>query len=123
MPVYNKTQTMKKLMTLCFFAFAMILGTQSVASQNIIEINSLASKKTQELKQVIKFSDETEELIYKTYQTYEQKKYDLEQLKARGESVAQEDVKRVENIIVEQFRSIFTEEEFARYLEFEKNQK
>ncbi len=114
---------MKKLITLCFFAFAMILGTQSAASQNIIEINSLAAEKTQELKKVIKFTDETADLIYKTYQIYEQKKYDLEQLNARGESVAKDDVKKVENILSEQFKTIFTEEEFERYLEFEKNQK
>lgn len=110
-------------MTLCFFAFAMILGSQTVAAQSVIEINSLAAKKTQELKKAIKCNHDTEDLIYKTYQNYEQKKYNIEELKAQGKSVSQEDMKKFENSLSEQFKAIFTEDEFERYLEFEKNQK
>lgn len=114
---------MKKILTLCFFAFAMILGTQTVAAQSVIEINSLASKKTQELKSVIKFNDDTEDLVYKTYQDYEYKNYNIEELKAQGKSVSQDDMKKFENFLSEQFRSIFTEDEFQRYIEFTNNQK
>lgn len=113
---------MKKIMTLCLFAFTMILGTQTVAAQSVIEINSLAAKKTQELRKVIKFNDETEDLVYKTYQDYEQKKYDIEKLKAQGESVSKDDMKKFDNLLPEQFRTIFTEDEFQRYIEFTNNQ-
>lgn len=114
---------MKKIMTLCFFAFAMILGTQTVAAQSVIEINSLAAKKTQELKSIIKFNHETEDLVYKTYQNYEYKKYSIEELKAQGKSVSQEDMKKFDNLLPEQFRAIFTEDEFQRYIKFTNNQK
>lgn len=110
-------------MTLCFFAFAMVMGTQTMVAQNTIEINSLAAKKTQELKKVIKFNTDTEDLIYKTYQNYEQKKYDIEKLKAQGKTVSQNDMKKFENFLPEQFRTIFTEEEFQRYIAYTNNQK
>ncbi|MEZ4793114.1 MAG: hypothetical protein R2783_06535 [Gelidibacter sp.] len=114
---------MKKIMTLCFFAFAMILGTQTVAAQSKVEINSLAAKKTQALKKAVKFNNDTEDLVYQTYLSYEKKKYSIDKALTEGETISDEDRKKVDNILTDKFKSIFTAEEYRRYLAFEDSQK
>ena len=59
---------MKKIITLCVFAFALVLGTQTMNGQTMVEINQAAFTKTQELKKIIKFDAETEEEVYLVYQ-------------------------------------------------------
>ena len=114
---------MKKIITLCFFAFAMIIGTQTAVSQSLIEINSLAAKKTQALKKVLKFNAETEELIYTTYQAYEQKKSNMEKIVEDGRSVSSQDQKKIDAMLTDKFKSILTDEQFKRYLSFADEQK
>jgi hypothetical protein len=114
---------MKKIITLCFFAFAMILSTQTMTAQSMVEINSLASKKTQDLKKAIKFDTNTEELVYQTYQAFEQKKYNIVKLESEGKVVSAEDQEKIDNMLIEKFKNIFTVEEFNRYLAFLDNQK
>lgn len=114
---------MKKLMTLCLFAFAMILGTQTITAQSMIEVNSLASEKTQELKKVIKFDSDTEDLVYKTFQTYLQKKESLQKITDSGATVSTEDRSKIENMLSDKFKSIFTEDQFNRYMAFVENQR
>ena len=110
-------------MTLCFFAFAMVLGTQTVAAQSMVEINSIASKKTQELKKAIKFSDETEDKVYETYQLYEQKKATLTKTEAEGGTVSAEDKATINNILNERFKNLFDEREYAIFQKISKEQK
>ena len=114
---------MKKIMTLCFFAFAMVLGTQTVAAQSMGEINSIASKKTQELKKAIKFSDETEDKVYETYQLYEQKMATVTKTEAEGGTISEEDKTIIKNILNERFKNIFNEREYETYLKIAKDQK
>jgi fructose-1,6-bisphosphatase len=114
---------MKKLITLCLFAFVMILGTQSSFAQSIIETNALASEKTQELKKVVKFNSDTEDMVYKTYQEFVQAQASLDKINASGGTVSAEEQKKVDMLLNEKFKSIFTQEEFIRYSEFvEKHQ-
>ncbi len=109
---------MKKLLTLCFFAFAMVLGTQTIAAQSTVEINSLASKKTQELKKAVKFSNETEHIVYETYQEYEQKMAKVTKLEAEGKTITSEEKKVIANMVSDKFQKIFSESEFERYEAF-----
>ena len=114
---------MKKIITFCFFAFAMILGTQTVAAQSMVEINSIASKKTQELKKAVKFNNDTEDMVYKTYQAFEKKKANLEKITASGETVSAEDKQKINNMLNEKFKSIFTPEQYKLYLAYADQQK
>ena len=114
---------MKKIITICLFAFAMVLGTQTVAAQSKVEINSIASKKTQELKKAIKFNSDTEDKVYQTYQMYEQKMANLEKIIASGETVADEDKEKINNMLNDKFRTIFTPEQYKLYLEYADQQK
>jgi len=47
---------MKKIITFCFFAFALVIGTQNVLAQNKLEINKEANEKAYELRKQLKFS-------------------------------------------------------------------
>ena len=114
---------MKKIMTLCFFAFAMVMGTQTVAAQSLVEINSLASKKTQELKKNVKFDDATEHQVYEAFQAFEQKTASVTKIEASGKTVSSEEKETIKNMLVEKLKNIFTEDQFVRYLEFSKNKK
>lgn len=108
-------------MTLCFVVFTMILGTVSMSAQSNVEINSLASKKTQELKKVVKFNSDTEELVYQTYQAFEQKKYKVDKVLAKGGTITAEEKEKINNMLTEKFKTIFSAEEFERYLSYIEN--
>ena len=40
---------MKKIITLCVFAFTLMIGSQNAYAQNTLEINAEANSKTKEL--------------------------------------------------------------------------
>ena len=61
---------MKKLITLCLFAVALLFNAQNITAQNTIEINKEANIKTKELRKVIKFEREKMQDVYKAYQEY-----------------------------------------------------
>ena len=112
---------MKKLITLCLFALVMILGTQSSFAQSIIETNARASEKTQELKKAVKFNSDTEDIVYKTYQEFVQAQASLDKISASGGTVSPEEQKKVDTMLNEKFKSIFTQEEFQLYSEYVEN--
>jgi hypothetical protein len=62
---------MKKLITLCIFTIAMVLGSTSIEAQsNKTDINAIAAEKTEALQQKIKFSDAQKDEVYKVFQRY-----------------------------------------------------
>jgi hypothetical protein len=68
---------MKKIITLCLFVFAMLIGNQSVVAQNNklpnkIEVNTIASEKTEALRKFIKFSDSQRDSVYQAMREYTQ---------------------------------------------------
>lgn len=114
---------MKKIKILCLFAFTFVLGAQTLAAQSSVEINAFASEKTQELKNFIEFNNDTAELVYKAYQELELKKQSIIKIEADGRSVSNDDKKKLESMLSEKFRDIFTVEQFTRYLTFVDKQK
>lgn len=107
---------MKKIMTICFFAFAMVLVTQTSMAQSVIEVNAAASQKAKELKQVIKFNDDKHELVYQAYQEYELAKFNVDQMIAAGKTVPEKDRMELNNMLAEKFKTLFTAEQYERYL-------
>ena len=114
---------MKKIMTICFFAFAIILGNQSATAQSKVEINALAAKKTEDLKKVLKFDTDTEHKVYEIYKAFGQKKQSVVALEAKNKVITQEEKKKMDQMLTDEFKKIFTEEEFKRYTSFEDKQK
>lgn len=63
---------MKKLFTFCFFAFALLIGTQTVFAQsNKVNLKEKAYLQVKELRQHIKIDDNTLEQIYNAQYKYE----------------------------------------------------
>ncbi|MEM9679699.1 MAG: hypothetical protein AAF901_05190 [Bacteroidota bacterium] len=102
---------MKKIFTLLTFAFIFLLGTQSGASQNKIEINKAAAKKTEALYKAVKFSTEQRDLVYEALKDYEQAmaKYKLE-----ASNDSEKKTKILQRLDV-RMKDILNEEQYERY--------
>lgn len=110
---------MKKIITLCLFVVAMFIGNQSVVAQNTkltskIEVNTIASKKTEALRQFIKFSDSQKERVYQALREYTQATLTIE----NQENVNEDEVKKIEERLESKMKGILSEEQFERYKEF-----
>ncbi|MBO3117012.1 hypothetical protein J4050_09645 [Winogradskyella sp. DF17] len=103
---------MKKVITICAFAIAMILGTQSaVAQMNKKDVNAIAAEKTEALRQQLKFDNEQRNEIYDVYKVYVQKKSSL-----RNTSLNNPSLEKLNVFRDEKFKLILTEAQFERYL-------
>ncbi len=109
---------MKKIITLCLFALAMIVGTQSATAQSIVEVNATAAKKTKELKQFIKFDNDTEDVVYQTYQNYVRKVYAMNEAMVAGSAVKENDKIELNNYVDKKLKAVFTDDQYKRYLEY-----
>ena len=109
---------MKKVITLCFFALALFIGTQAISAQtSIIEVNKRASEVTEELRKFIKFDDDQRDQVYAAYQEYMQATLDLKQVAVVEEGVRE----KINTLLNDKIKGILTDEQYARYKEFPKN--
>lgn len=111
---------MKKIITLCLFVVAMLVGNQSVVAQNAklknkMEINAEASEKTEALRLFIKFDDAQRDRVYQTLREYTIASLNVDKSNAADEA----EVKKIEERLETKMKNILTEEQFARYKEFE----
>ena len=115
----TKQSIMKKVITLCLFVFAVVLGTQSVVAQNTklvdkIEINTKASEKTEALRKFIKFDDTQRDQVYEALREYTQANFSINKQATVEKGV----VEKIETQLETKMQSILTEEQFLRYKEF-----
>jgi len=107
---------MKKVITLCLFAFIMILGTESVMAQstpNKIEINAEASSKTEALRKHVKFTNDQRDQMYLALREYGQGKAGI----TNGISY-QEAITKIEKRLDDKVKTILSEEQYASYIVF-----
>lgn len=109
---------MKKIITLCFFSFALFFGTQTIMAQSIVDVNKLAASKTEELAKVIKFNSDTQNTVYKAYQDYIQRTYTTSEMVANKTTPSKQDVEKANRILSEKLKSVFSDEQYARYLKY-----
>ena len=103
---------MKKLITLCFFAFAIVCSTQGLDAQNIKEINGFASEKAKEIRKVIKIDNNQLEEVYQAY-----KEFQTNYVKLSDDIDGnQKQIKKLNAILDEKLKDIFNEEQFDKYL-------
>lgn len=105
---------MKKVITLCLFAFIMVLGTESVMAQstpNKIEINAEASSKTEALRKSVKFNDAQRDQIYKALQAYGNRKAII----YKGTTPSKESVAKLEKELDDKIKTILSEEQYYNY--------
>ncbi|OUS00502.1 hypothetical protein A9Q86_11070 [Flavobacteriales bacterium 33_180_T64] len=108
---------MKKLITLCLFTVAMLLGTQNVTAQNTLEINAEANTKTKELRKVIKFEQNKMQDVYKAYQNY-----GIAYKKISDNVEANADrLDKINNVFDETLSEILSEEQYVNYLNLFRN--
>nr|WP_321235965.1 hypothetical protein [uncultured Psychroserpens sp.] len=103
---------MKKLITLCLFAVAMLFSTQNTIAQNTLEINAEANTKTKELRKVIKFEQTKMQDVYKAYQEYGIA------FKKISNNVAgnTERLEKINTVLDERLQGILTEDQYVSYL-------
>lgn len=103
---------MKKLITLCLFAIALLLGTQNVTAQNTLEINAEANTKTKELRKVIKFEQNKMQDVYVAYQNY-----GIAYKKISGNLKANTvRLDKINKVLDTRLSEILTEEQYTVYL-------
>lgn len=102
---------MKKIITLCLFAFAMLIGTQSATAQsNLVKVNAEASEKTEALRKHIKFDTEQRDQVYIAIQEFTKVK-----MSAKKDEAS---IKKAENTLETKMKAILNEEQYERYKTF-----
>ena len=108
---------MKKIVTLCIFALALLFSTQNATAQNTLEINAEANTKTKELRKVIKFEQAKMQDVYEAYQNYGIAYKKISQ----NLSANSERLEKINNSFDERLREILTEEQYVMYLKHFRN--
>ena len=110
---------MKKIITLCLFTLALILGTESATAQNKIEVNNEASIQTENLRKVIKFDSNQRDLVYEAYKAYGKAHASL----VNSKTVTEEAVNKLKKGLMNKMESILNEEQFENYKAYIKEQR
>jgi len=108
---------MKKIITGCLFALALLLSTQNITAQNTLEINAEANAKTKELRKIVKFEESKMDDVYKVYQdygiAYKKISVNLEGNVGR--------LKKIDTYVDNSLKDILTEEQYITYLKYFRN--
>ncbi|MEJ6792154.1 MAG: hypothetical protein QNK89_05310 [Lacinutrix sp.] len=107
---------MKKIFTFCFFAFALLIGTQSAMAQDQAEINEKAIVKAKELRSVLKFNDSKLEQVYNAYQAYENKIYSLDKYLTSGSTEYNEVLLKTNKKLQSSIKDALGNDLYKRYL-------
>ncbi|MGB3607928.1 MAG: hypothetical protein WA775_07720 [Psychroserpens sp.] len=105
---------MKKLVILFLFTMALLLGSQSVTAQNTLEINKQANINTKALRKVVKFDSDKMQEVYEAYQSHG---IAMKNLKKTAPD-DQERLKKINEILDEKIKSVLSDEEYSRYLDY-----
>lgn len=110
---------MKKIITLCLFVFALFLGSQTMVAQNSkltnkIEVNNIASEKTEALRKFIKFNESQRDGVYQALREYTQATISAEKI----ETTSQDEIKKIELRLESKMKDILTEDQYKKYLQF-----
>ncbi|MBV7269336.1 hypothetical protein [Winogradskyella luteola] len=106
---------MKKIFTLCLFAIAMLIGTQTVSAQSttVNEIKADAEKKTESLRKLISLEKTQMDDVYSVLVEY-------------GKATTMQNnpdnnsLEKAESTLMSKMKQILTEEQFDRYMALEK---
>jgi len=104
---------MKKVITLCLFAFAMLLSTESVTAQsNLKEINAQAIKKTESLSKHLSLDSAQKDKVYLAFREYLRYKTVLDE---GGTTRNKLTTKKIKSNLESTIKDILSEEQFNRY--------
>ena len=111
----TNTARMKKIITFCFFAFALLIGTQSALAQDNAKVNTKekAYLKAKEMRSNLKFNDNTLEQVYEAYHAYEK---NLAAIQDSKTSENTEVLSKLNYTLQENLKTALGEELYKRYL-------
>ncbi|WP_055448071.1 hypothetical protein [Lacinutrix mariniflava] len=104
---------MKKIFTFCFFAFALLIGTQSASAQDQVSLKEKAYLQAKEMRTQIKFDDTTLEQVYEAYYAHEKNLLSIEDSKSTGEK---EIIAKANTTLEANLKSALGEDLYKRYL-------
>ena len=111
---------MKKYATLCFFAFAFIVGTQfNFAQQETFNANELAIKKTESLKMIMDLDNEQQNQLIYLFQSNEELKNQISK-QTRDGVISLKRLKAIENKEEAKLKQVLSEKQYNIYLENKK---
>ncbi len=103
---------MKKIITLGLFVFAMFIGSQTLTAQNtIVEVNAMASEKTETLRRTLKFDNTQRDQIYEAYKLYLKTKVSL----SKNKNTSQEEIDKNKARLDNSMEEILNDEQFSKY--------
>nr|WP_321225246.1 hypothetical protein [uncultured Psychroserpens sp.] len=105
---------MKKIITLCIFAIALLFSTQNMTAQNTLEINAAANTKTKELRKIVKFDETKMDDVYRVYQNYG---IAYKKISSNLDGNA-ERLKKIDTYLDSELEKILTEEQYITYLKY-----
>ncbi len=108
---------MKKILTLCFFALAMVLGTQSATAQNKTETNKQAVNTAKKLQQLLQFDDATLTKVYEAYREFNDKSATIKATNTVGTEAHTKNTKLVQERLLSSVKNALNNEAlYNRYL-------
>ncbi|AEH01496.1 hypothetical protein [Lacinutrix sp. 5H-3-7-4] len=107
---------MKKVITLCLFAFTMLIGTQTAFAQNNVKVDQKATTKAKELRSQLKFDDSTMEKVYLAYQQYENKMLSINENLSKNTAQYKNATLETSKTLQQNIKSALGEDRFQRYL-------
>lgn len=106
---------MKKLITLTFFAFAMLLSTANGFAQDKKEIHKVAFEKTETLRKNIKFNTLVQDEVYEVFKQYETNMAVAKKNLSEGKTVTSADFEKIKSTLNSKIKALLTEEQFDVY--------
>ncbi|WP_458627654.1 hypothetical protein [Winogradskyella sp. PC D3.3] len=121
---------MKKIITLCLFVFALVLGTQTAVAQdskfgsekeiNAI-VNAKAAKKTESLIKFVGYEKHLSETVYDAVREHTYDTYLIELQHLTEEEGSSKKLKEINAKLENRMKAILTKAQFERYLRFPKS--
>lgn len=108
---------MKKILTLCFFAFAMVIGTQTATAQSKTETKENAANFAKKLQQLLQFDDATLSQVYEAYKEFNDKSATIKATNAVGTEAYAKNTKLIQERLMSSVKNALNDEAmYNRYL-------
>lgn len=101
---------MKRIITLCFFVFAIAFGSQNAFAQDRA-FQEKAYQKTEELRRTVKFSNDQQEEVAKVLTKY----YKYISKSADTPEIAEQRKTKITKYVDQRLKEILTEEQFEAF--------
>lgn len=101
---------MKRIITLCFFVFAIAFSTQQAFAQDKV-YEQKAFQKTEELRRSVKFSGDQQKEVAKVLTKY----YKYMSRTAENSEIAEQRKTKITKYVDERLKEILTEEQFEAF--------